>query len=150
MSYCRWSSDNFKSDVYAYEHYDGGFCIHVRRSKLMFPAIPDFPIMRMPKFGAKLSVEGDWRSGYVYPSRLHKLVHKAAFRIYAAWHNLHMWSVKVMPRKAIDLPHDGETLWADDAAGCAKLLEELAQIGYHVPKYAIELLKEEAQDEQNR
>lgn len=29
MSYCRWSSDAFKCDVYCYEHFDGGFQIHV-------------------------------------------------------------------------------------------------------------------------
>ena len=25
MSYCRWSSDDFKSDVYAFAHSDGGY-----------------------------------------------------------------------------------------------------------------------------
>lgn len=29
MSYCRWSSDNFTSDVYVYEHVDGSWTTHV-------------------------------------------------------------------------------------------------------------------------
>jgi len=33
MSYCRWSSDAFKCDVYCYEHCDGGFQIHVAGSR---------------------------------------------------------------------------------------------------------------------
>jgi hypothetical protein len=33
MSYCRWSSDSFRCDVYAYEHVGGGFTIHVAGSR---------------------------------------------------------------------------------------------------------------------
>ncbi len=29
MSYCRWSSDNMKSDVYAYESYEG-YTVHMQ------------------------------------------------------------------------------------------------------------------------
>lgn len=29
MSYCRWSSDNFKSDVYVYADIGGGYTTHV-------------------------------------------------------------------------------------------------------------------------
>jgi hypothetical protein len=29
MSFCRWSSDNFKSDVYVYEDCAGGYTIHM-------------------------------------------------------------------------------------------------------------------------
>jgi hypothetical protein len=29
MSYCRWSSEDFKCDVYAYEHCYGGYTTHV-------------------------------------------------------------------------------------------------------------------------
>lgn len=33
MSYCRWSSDDFDCDVYAYEHCDGGWAVHVAGSR---------------------------------------------------------------------------------------------------------------------
>jgi len=29
MSYCRWSSDNWKCDLYCYAHVDGGYMTHV-------------------------------------------------------------------------------------------------------------------------
>lgn len=45
MSYCRFSSDNFKSDVYAYEHIDDGYYIHVAAMRLENPPPldPDIP-----------------------------------------------------------------------------------------------------------
>ena len=33
MSYCRWSSDGFKSDVYVYADVAGGFTCHVTDGK---------------------------------------------------------------------------------------------------------------------
>jgi hypothetical protein len=33
MSYCRWSSDGFQCDVYAYEDVYGGFTVHVAANR---------------------------------------------------------------------------------------------------------------------
>src|SRR3954471_1428440 len=35
MSYCRWSSDKFRSDVYVYACFDNTWTTHVALSKLM-------------------------------------------------------------------------------------------------------------------
>lgn len=42
MSYCRWSSDNWKSDLYVYES-DSGFEIHVAANRTIgdAPEVPD-------------------------------------------------------------------------------------------------------------
>lgn len=42
MSYCRWSSDNWKSDVYAYES-DAGFVVHVAANRIVgeVPPLPE-------------------------------------------------------------------------------------------------------------
>lgn len=37
MSYCRFSSDNFKSDVYVYADIAGGWTTHVAHSRLTKP-----------------------------------------------------------------------------------------------------------------
>ena len=37
MSYCRWSSDAFRSDVYCYEDCNGGYTIHVARMRHEHP-----------------------------------------------------------------------------------------------------------------
>lgn len=34
MSYCRWSSDNFKCDLYVYKHVNGGWTTHVINNRL--------------------------------------------------------------------------------------------------------------------
>lgn len=41
MSYCRWSSDNWKSDVYVYQSAEA-FCIHVAGRRLVGDA-PEVP-----------------------------------------------------------------------------------------------------------
>ena len=37
MSYCRWSTDSFDCDIYAYQHTDGGYRVHVSRNRLVKP-----------------------------------------------------------------------------------------------------------------
>lgn len=47
MSYCRWSSDDFQSDVYAYESEQHDFVIHIAGRRPEFgedvPRLPPFP-----------------------------------------------------------------------------------------------------------
>lgn len=40
MSYCRWSSMNWRCDIYAYEHVDGGWTIHTAARRIVSP-IPE-------------------------------------------------------------------------------------------------------------
>ena len=44
MSYCRWSSDNWTSDVYVYESCDGGYDVHVATKRYVneIPKLPPF------------------------------------------------------------------------------------------------------------
>ena len=37
MAYCRWSTDGFRCDVYAYESTGGGYVIHVATRKKVLP-----------------------------------------------------------------------------------------------------------------
>jgi hypothetical protein len=143
VSYCRFSSDNWRSDVYVYEHVAGGWTTHVAGMKRALPPIPDFPLSRMPRFGAQLA-KGMRRP--TYPSRWHEVAAHCAFRIYGIWHHVHMWSVDVIPLKPIGLPHDGESFSDETATACADRLEALRAIGYHVPQYAIDALRDEAKD----
>ncbi len=50
-------------------------------------------------------------------------------------------------RENIGLPHDGESFDDPDAGSCADRLEELRAIGYNVPQYAIDTLRDEAEEE---
>lgn len=118
MSYCRWSSDDFQCDVYAYEHVYGGFMVHVARNRVVFtePLPEDVP------FEAE---------------------HLEAFM---ARHQKVMAMVDAAERKPIGLPHDGEDFCEDDAGACADRLESLRALGYQVPQYAIDALREEAKE----
>ena len=47
-------------------------------------------------------------------------------------------------RKPIGLPHDGESFTDMTAGECADRLESLRELGYVVPQYAIDELREDA------
>lgn len=141
MSYCRFSSDNWRSDVYVYEHCDGGFVTHVAGRKRAFPPIPQMPISWIPNFGAKFVIA---ERRFVYPTRWHSLAANVFGRIYALWHRVSMWSVGVIPLKDIGLPHDGEAFSDETPGECADRLESLRALGYHVPQSAIDALRQEA------
>lgn len=116
MSYCRFSSDDFQCDVYTFADCDGGFTTHIAAKKHIFKE-------PLPK---EVPIERT----------------KAYFNRY----------VKVM--KIIDeaelvpigLKYDGATLHDDTADECSETLKMLRDLGYRVPQYAIDALKEEAGD----
>ena len=56
-------------------------------------------------------------------------------------YNKHMDTVG---RESIGLPHDGETFDDDTPGECADTLKELKRIGYNVPQYAIDELRNES------
>lgn len=116
MAYVRWSSDDFQSDVYVYEHVNGGWCTHVAEARYVFnePLPPP--------------VQGDGVDAFV---KRHLLVMKMIDKS------------TMMP---IDLPHAGEIFGDPTPNACAARLEMLRKIGYHVPQFAIDALREKGAD----
>lgn len=147
MSYCRFSSDNWRSDVYVYEHCGGGFTTHVAGRKRIFPPIPDIPMRWMPRFGGTFDRES---RTVIYPSGTHKMAAGVLFGAWARWHQLSMWSVGIIPLRDIGLPHDGAAFSDETAQECIERLEMLRAIGYHVPKSALAALREEATQPQSK
>jgi len=119
MSYCRWSSDNFRCDVYVYEAEYGGFVIHVAKGR----HTADTPVPEIPSNWHEIDPQDFLKAHMAQMAWLDKAV--------------------VIP---IGLPHDGESFNFDTAADCATKLEELKALGYQVPQYAIDNLKEEANE----
>lgn len=117
MSFCRWSSDDFQCDVYVYESYLGGFQTHVAERRYVFKD-PLPPPIDLTKGNAK-----EWLDR-----------HK---RVDAMLDHDNM--------AEIGLPHDGQTFSDSTAAECAERLEYLRGLGYIVPQYAIDALREELQ-----
>lgn len=120
MSYCRFSSEDFASDVYCYEHFAGYFAIHVAGNRLM-PGEPLPPRVQWTGDNAAAVRERE----------------DAVMRI-----------LEASPRVAIGLAHDGESLQEPDAGACADRLEYLRGLGYVVPQFAIDTLREEAAEGQ--
>ncbi|WP_236175371.1 hypothetical protein [Pseudomonas pseudonitroreducens] len=118
MSYCRWSSDDFLCDVYVYESIDGGFATHVAANRVVFkePLPPAVPFE---------------------PQYVKEFLER---------HNKVMAMVDAADRVRINLPHDGQDFNDPDAATCADRLEHLQSLGYNVPQYAIDALREEAEE----
>lgn len=144
MSYCRWSSDNWRCDVYVYEDVSGGWTTHVAGRKRMLPAIPDMPLEHFPDFGGKWSHETRLMT---YPNRWAKLCAKVFFGLWAFWHNrVHMTSVRLIPLRPIGLAHDGESFNDPSPGECADRLVALRSAGYKVPQYAIDSLRQEETD----
>lgn len=116
MSYCRWSSMNFWSDVYTYPHVDGTWTTHVAESRYVGTPPDD----TLPMIG-KVSREEFLRLS----------------RERSAWFD-------AAEHQDIGLPHDGKTFKDPDPATCAETLKMLRGAGYHVPQFAIDALLEEA------
>lgn len=146
MSYCRWSSDNWRCDVYVYESCSGGWLTHVAGQKRVLPPIPDLP-WRIGVAVHRWS-GGTWNNEtrrMDYPSAVKRVLSGAWFKLSAFWHNrVHMGSLHLIPLRPIGLPHDGESFSDDTPEECADRLEALRAIGYNVPQHAIDELREEA------
>lgn len=150
MSYCRWSSDNGRCDVYVYEDVSGGWTTHVAKYRKMFPPVPDIMFCRISKWLCK-------RSGPVYHKKIRRTTyeHQRIATIYKAWlrfailwqRYVHRPSLRLIPMRPIGLPHDGESFNDKTPGDCANRLEYLRELGYKVPQHAIDALREEA-DEQ--
>ena len=113
MSFCRWSSDNFKCDVYAYEHVDGYFALHVASSKHVgdVPLLPDITKVSNDEWSKAHKIREDWLDTHEVES--------------------------------IGLSCDGDDYELDTIEDLLDKMLELRKIGYHVPDYTIENIREE-------
>ena len=119
MSYCRWSSDDYQCDVYVYADARGGWTTHVAaRRRVYTEPLPD-PV--------------DLPRGFTEDQ-------------FNAWYARHRTVLDMADRAElvdIGLPHDGETFNDLTPGTCLVRLITLRELGYRVPQYAIDSLREE-------
>ena len=119
MSYCRWSCDNWRSDVYCYEHVDGTWTTHIAgRRRVGLENVPPAPGLDL------LGTPDVWKAAYVAH---HAALDKCGF-------------------KDIVLEHAGETFKDAGPQEMHDRLLYLRGLGYHVPEHALRALREEALD----
>ena len=143
MSYCRFSSDNWKSDVYVY---DAGYAkvIHVAGRKRLIAPIPELPA----SFGIKLvrwsgAKWNDKTRKLEFDSRTKAVVNQIGFWLIGKINWFNHFTLSLIPLVSLKLPHAGETFETITAWECIEKLEYLRELGYNVPQYALDdLLRE--------
>lgn len=122
MSYCRFSSDDYQSDVYAYEDCEYGFVVHVARARFNFkePIPPRVSV-----------VEG-------HEKEFHERYKKISSMCDAA------------DRVKIGLPYDGKRFFESDLTSLKNRLLQLSSAGYRIPDSAFEAIEQELIEEHKK
>ena len=125
MSYCRWSDNDHRCDVYVYADCDGGWTTHVASNRYVFlrslPAAVDLP---------EDFTEAQFNVWFEREQTVSAMCREAS---------------EVDSFEDIGLPHDGARFNDPTPAACADRLEQLRNLGYLVPQYAIDELRDEAE-----
>lgn len=116
MSYCRWSSNNFKCDVYCYEDVNGGYTTHVAGLRVVGKVPPEPDIRKVP------------------------------VEVWLAAHEDQMAFLDTAKRKPIGLPHDGESFNDPTLEAFEERLRGLKEMGYYVPKHVFRAIAEEIKE----
>lgn len=119
MSFCRFSDDNFKSDVYAYESAEG-FELHVAGNRVVGdiparPSIADIP--------------------YIAPGEFLRA------------HQAQLAFLETAERVPIGGPHDGKSFRYATLRELHDGLLQLRADGYHVPQFTLDDIEEELNEE---
>ena len=121
MSYCRWSSDKFQSDVYVYANVSGYWTTHVANLRIAeeYPHPDPYSYEMVSK-----TPNDEWTK---------------QIKAYHEW-------LDTVDHKPFGLPHDGQTFNDKTPQDCAKTLRKLRDLGYRVPDGVIEELEAEEFD----
>jgi len=113
MSYCRWSSDNWKCDLYCYEDANGCITTHVACNRIVGD-VPEEPSI--------LDVSADE---------------------FMKAHKKQVEFLDTAKREKIGLPYDGKTFSDPDYESFLKRLLHLREVGYNFPDWVIEEVEED-------
>lgn len=114
MSYCRWSSDWFRCDLYCYGDVAGGYTTHVAGNRTDHEVPEDWGN------DSRVSVD-DWMARHTEISN----------------------RMKLAKRVPIGLSRDGETFSDPDLASFLARVVSLKDEGYRVPDYVLDEIREE-------
>ena len=120
MSYCRFSSDGFRSDVYCYESVEGGYMVHVAGNRMT----NERPL----------------------PPHFKKEVSEVTTQDWLDFHNELMEKTKDIETESINGPFDGETFVLDSLEEVLSTLEMLKLNGYVVPSDVFESIIEDLEE----
>jgi len=113
MSYCRFSSENFKSDFYIYESCYGGIQIHLAANRV----VGDIPKLLK------------WDCGD----------EKAFFNAYQAQTKF----LETAEREKINLPYAGDSFGFNTIEDAILKVKELVSLGFYLPEGVLEAMEED-------
>lgn len=122
MSYCRWSSDDWRCDIYAYESVGDYWVIHVAGNRVVGD-IPRSPVR--PEPDANDETKQEWLNAYC-------VAHKAQ-----------MAFLSNCQREDINLPFAGESFDCSTLQDFKEKMLMLRGIGYNFPDHVLETIDEE-------
>ena len=110
MSYCRFSSNNWNCDIYAYESCMGGWEVHVAANRI---------VGNIPKVDYGLIKDGEYEK-------------------FSKQHKAQMEFLRNCKRKEIGLSMDGESFNCPTLIDFKQKMIELREAGYNFPDYVLE------------
>lgn len=130
MSYCRFSSDNWRSDVYCYAS-NNGYTTHVAGSRIA----GNMPIVEWPKLGRTYPPNTPLAD--MDPHDQDEVLR------FAEQHKMQMAFIDCAKHVPIDLPHAGDSFDDPDLESFRDRLLMLRELGYSVPQYVFDDIAEE-------
>lgn len=124
MSYCRWSSDSHRCDIYAYEDVNGGWTVHVA--------------------GRKKDVPLDWKSP-IERVVLGELASDAFPEAYAKWNG----EYDALPWVDLTAPSAGKHFNVPDLEEFKALMLSLRAEGLRFPDEVLSAIDEEMAEQQS-
>ena len=121
MSYCRWSSDDWQCDIYAYEDVYGGYSIHVASNR-------------------RVNIENIPKADHIKDIPKWIEAHKKQME----------WLDKNNELKKIGLPYDGESFREPNLESFKKRMLQLRKTGYNFPDYVLEQIDDELFEEKQK
>lgn len=119
MSYCRWSSDDFGCDVYAYESAEG-FTVHVAEARY----VGDIPKVSPMPFNQGDELWTEWFVAYEKQTKV----------------------VAGLSTKNIGLEYDRQTFVFQTLQEFLDGMLDIQSKGYNVPEWTLESIRQEISD----
>lgn len=125
MSYCRFSSDDFRCDLYIYQDVRGGWTTHVAGSKVVgyIPRVGRFPNVKI------------WDN--------QTLRERVLVGIWQLRNRLQGWYLEHAPRRDLSGPHAGDDFNDSTLKELRERVVALRSAGYRCPGYVLERIDAE-------
>ena len=140
MSYCRFSTNNFTSDGYAYQA--DQYVVHVAGNRFKWPLIPVISQKITSKVIKLLGIRFHEKK-VKYRNMACELLAIVFWFVSTRWNKLNSFCLRITPRESIELLHAGEEFRFNTASDCLLFLYRLQTTGYRVPETALKMLWQE-------